>query len=167
MTTPITIVGNLTDDPELRFTPNGASVVKFRIAVNRRTFDRDTNQWKDAGADFYTVSAWNTLATNCAETLQKGTRVVVFGDQRQRHWTDEKTQEPRSAWEVTAQAVGPDLTWATAKVTRAAKRDQAAPDDPWATGSKQPPAMAAAGAPAAPGAWPTGSQGGYSDEPPF
>jgi single-strand DNA-binding protein len=168
--TPITIVGNLTDDPELRFTPNGAPVVKFRVASNRQRFDRNTNKWEDAGTDFYTVSAWNTLANNCAETLQKGMRVVVFADQRQRHWKDEKTQENRSAWELTAQAVGPDLTWATATVTKAAKRDQAAPDDPWATGSKQPPAMA--GASAAPGSWPQGSgprgpQGGYSDEPPF
>lgn len=171
MTTPITIVGNLTTDPELRFTPSGAAVVKFRVAVNRQRFNREANKWEDAGADFYTVSAWKTLAENCAATLQQGMRVVVSADQRQRHWKDDKTQEPRSAWELTAHAVGPDLSWATATVTKAAKRaDQAAaPDDPWATGSKQmPPAMAGT----APGAWPQGTgprgpQGGYSDEPPF
>lgn len=164
--TPITIVGNLTDDPELRFTPSGAAVVKFSVAVNRRTFDRQTNEWKDAGADYHRVTAWRQLAENIAATLEKGARVIVTGDIRMRTWTDEKTQEKRSAWEVNAEAVGAELTWATAKVAKAAKRDQAAPDDPWATGSKQPPAPAAAGA------WPQGSgprgpQGGYSDEPPF
>jgi single-strand DNA-binding protein len=158
MTTPITIVGNLTDEPELRFTPSGAAVIKFSVAVNRRSFDRQTNEWKDAGTSFYRVNAWNQLAQNCAETLTKGARVVVFGDHREDHWTDEKTQEKRSGWTVTAQAVGPDLTWATATVTKTkSNREGAAPDDPWNTASKERP-PAAAGAPAA---------GGYSDEPPF
>ena len=159
MTTPITIVGNLTDEPELRFTPSGAAVIKFSVAVNRRTFDRQTNEWKDAGTDFHRVTAWNQLAQNCAETLKKGTRVLVAGDLRQDHWEDEKTKEKRSGWTLTAQAVGPDLTWATAAVTKTKSNREggAAPDDPWNTASKQRP-PAAAGAPAA---------GGYSDEPPF
>jgi single-strand DNA-binding protein len=158
MTTPITIVGNLTDDPELRFTPSGAAVVQFSVAVNRRTFDRVTSEWKDAGTDFHRVTAWNYLAQNCAETLRKGMRVLVAGDLRQDHWTDAKTEEKRSGWTLTAQAVGPDLTFATATVTKSKSgRDGAAPDDPWNTASKQRP-PAAAGAPAA---------GGYSDEPPF
>lgn len=158
MSTPITIVGNLTDEPELRFTPSGAAVIKFSVAVNRRTFDRQSNEWKDAGTDFYRITAWQQLAQNCAETLKKGMRVLVYGDQRQDHWVDEKSQEKRSGWTVTAQAVGPDLTWATAAVTKTKSgREGAAPDDPWNTASKERPA-AAAGAPAA---------GGYSDEPPF
>jgi single-strand DNA-binding protein len=158
MTTPITIVGNLTDEPELRFTPSGAAVLKFSVAVNRRTFDRQTNEWKDAGTDFHRVTAWQQLAQNCAESLKKGTRVVVTGDVRQRFWEDEKTKEKRNAWEVTAQAIGAELTFATAAVTKSTKAGGIgrgdAPDDPWATASKERPA----GAPAA---------GGYSDEPPF
>jgi single-strand DNA-binding protein len=163
--TDITLVGNLTDDPELRFTPNGAPVVKFSVAVNRRSFDRQANEWKDAGTSYYRCSAWNQLAQNIAETLAKGARVVVLGDHREDHWTDDKTQEKRSGWSVTAQAVGAELTFATAKVARTAApgRNQTAPDDPWNTASKERPA----------GAWPEGSpgprgpQGGYSDEPPF
>jgi single-strand DNA-binding protein len=167
--TPITIVGNLTDDPELRFTPSGAAVVKFSIAVNQQRLNKQTNTWEDAGTDFHRVSAWQYLAQNIAETFTKGMRVVVFGDLAQRHWTDEKTNEKRSAWEVTARAAGPDLKFATAKVNKVKTREgeSVGPDDPWATGSKQAPAPAAAGAGRAPGAWPTGQQAGYSDEPPF
>ncbi|MFJ3540388.1 single-stranded DNA-binding protein [Streptomyces sp. NPDC090109] len=155
--TPIHFVGNLTDDPELRFTPSGAAVVMFSVAINRRTFDRQANEWKDAGTDFHRVTAWNYLAQNAAATLTKGMRVVIVGELRQHHWTDEKTNEKRSAWGVTASAVGPDLTFATATVTKSAKSAKGtAPDDPWATASTTRPA-APAGAPA----------GGYSDEPPF
>jgi single-strand DNA-binding protein len=168
--TPITIVGNLTDDPELRFTPTGSAVVKFSVAVNRRVYDRQTNEWRDAGTDFHRVTAWNQLAQNIAETLQKGARALVYGELRQRFWEDEKTNEKKSAWEVTASAVGPELTFATAAVVKATKgaRGETPPDDPWATGSKERP-TAAAGASRAPGAWPTGAQqgGGHSDEPPF
>lgn len=166
--TPIHIVGNLTDDPELRFTPSGAAVVKFSVAVNRQRYDRQTSKWEDAGTDFHRVTAWNYLAQNIAETLTKGTRVVLVGELRQDHWTDEKTNEKRSGWGVTAQAVGPELTFATAVVTKSAKSGGIgrgdAPDDPWATASKERPA-AAAGAGRAPGAWPTG--GRPADEPPF
>jgi single-strand DNA-binding protein len=165
---PITIVGNLTDDPELRFTPTGAAVVKFSVAVNHQRLNRETSTWEDAGTDFYRVSAWQYLAQNIAETLTKGSRVVVLGDLRQRTWTDEKTNEKKAAWELTARAAGPDLTFATAVVTKTAKKGGAtAPDDPWATASKQAPAPAAAGAGRVPAQWPTGQQAGYSDEPPF
>jgi single-strand DNA-binding protein len=168
--TPITIVGNLTDEPELRFTPSGAAVVKFSIAVNRRTYNRQTNEWADAGTDFHRVKAWNHLAQNIAETLTKGARVLVYGELRQRFWEDETTKQKKSAWEVTASAVGPELTFATATVVKSAKSGGIArgdaPDDPWATGSKERP-TAAAGASRAPGEWPQGNQGGYSDEPPF
>ncbi|MBK3582388.1 single-stranded DNA-binding protein [Streptomyces sp. MBT57] len=153
--TPITIVGNLTDDPELRFTPSGAALVKFAVAVNRRTFDRAKNEWTDAGTDFHYVTAWKQLAENIAATLQKGMRVIVQGELRQRHWTDETTQQKRSAWELNAAAVGPDLTWAAATVRKTSRTGNGAPaDDPWATGSPQRPAAAATG-------------NGYSDEPPF
>lgn len=152
----ITIVGNLTDDPELRFTPSGTALAKFSVAVNRRTFDRDRNEWVDAGTDFHRVTAWKQLGENVAASIQKGTRVIVQGDLRQRHWVDETTKEKRSAWELTADAVGPDLTWAAAAVTKTAKgRNDGPADDPWATGTTQRPAAAPAAA------------GGYSDEPPF
>ncbi|WP_399559093.1 single-stranded DNA-binding protein (plasmid) [Streptomyces sp. NBC_01136] len=165
--TPITIVGNLTDDPELRFTPSGSAVVKFSVAVNRQRYNRQTDAWEDAGTDFHRVTAWNYLAQNVAETLTKGSRVLVFGELRQSHWTDEKTQEKRSGWDVTASAVGPELTFATAKVSKVKTRDgqSVGPDDPWNTAATQRPA-AAAGASRAPGAWPTGSAGAH-DEPPF
>lgn len=162
--TQITLVGNLTDEPELRFTPNGMAVAKFSVAVNRRTFDRTLNEWKEAGTDFHRVSVWRDLAEHAAETLTKGMRVIVVGDLRQRHWTDEKTNEKRSAWEVTADAVGPDLTFATATVTKTTRTNGSAPgDDTWSTASRNRPAVpAGAGAPAKGQA-----QGGYSDEPPF
>jgi single-strand DNA-binding protein len=141
--TQITIVGNLTDDPELRFTPSGAAAVKFSVAVNRRQFDKQTNEWRDAGTDFYRVTAWRGLAEHIAESLIKGLRVIVTGDQRQHHWTDEKTNEKRSMWEINAEAVGPELSYATATVTKVTKGEhQAAPDDPWNTASRQRPAMA-------------------------
>jgi single-strand DNA-binding protein len=157
-TTPITIVGNLTDDPELRFTPSGVAVAKFSVAVNRRTFDRTANEWKDAGADYHRVTVWRDLAEHAIESLKKGTRVIVVGDMRQRSWEDAQTKEKRQGWEINAEAVGPELTWATATVTRIIKsgRQEAGPaDDPWATGSTSRPAAPAAAA------------GGYSDEPPF
>lgn len=157
-TTPITIVGNLTDDPELRFTASGAAVAKFSVAVNRRVFDRQTNEWKDAGADYHRVTAWRQLAENIAASLAKGARVMVSGDMRQHTWTDEKTQEKRSAWEINAEAVGAELTWATAKVTRAVKAGGGtAPDDPWNTAQRERPTGPAM----------AGAAAGYSDEPPF
>jgi single-strand DNA-binding protein len=152
--TPVTLVGNVTDEPELRFTPGGAAVCKFSVAVNRRTYDRQTNEWKDAGTDFHRITAWRQLAENIAASLAKGSRVVVVGDLRQSSWVDEKTKEKRSGWDVQAEAVGAELTWATATTTRT-KRQDGAPDDPWATGSRQRPAAAA------------GAQGGYDAEPPF
>lgn len=159
--TPVTIVGNLTEDPELRFTPSGVAVAKFSVAVNRRTYDRQANEWKDGGADYHRVTAWRAVAENIAETLTKGMRVIVVGDLRSHSWTDSKTNEKRYGWEIDADAVGPDLSFATAKVTKTAKRTDGAPDDPWATASRTRPTPAAAPAGAAPAA------GGYSDEPPF
>ncbi|MFF4709773.1 single-stranded DNA-binding protein [Streptomyces sp. NPDC001297] len=142
--TPITLVGNLTDDPELRFTPNGVAVAKFSVAVNRRTYDAQAGEWRDAGTDFHRVSVWRSLAEHVAETLAKGTRVIVVGDLRQRSWTDEKTNEKRSAWEVDASAVGPDLAFATATVSKVAKTSGAAPgDETWESASRTRPAAPA------------------------
>lgn len=143
--TPITLVGNLTDDPELRFTANGAAVAKFSVAVNRRTYDAQSGDWKDVGTDFHRVSVWRSLAEHVAETLSKGTRVIVVGDLRQRSWTDEKTNEKRSAWEVDGSAVGPDLAFATATVSKVTKTNGAAPgDDTWESASRTRPAAAPA-----------------------
>ena len=142
--TPITLVGNLTDDPELRFTPAGVAVAKFSVAVNRRTYDAQAGEWKDSGTDFHRVSAWRTLAENVAGTLTKGMRVMVVGDLRQRTWTDEKTNEKRSAWEVDASAVGPDLAFATATVTKTTRSHGGAPgDEAWESASRTRPATAA------------------------
>lgn len=170
--TTITIVGNLTDDPELRFTPSGQAVAKFSVAVNRRTFDAQANEWKESGTDFHRVTAWRYLAENIAGTLTKGMRVIVVGELRQRHWEDEKTSEKRSAWEVTASAIGPDLTFATATVSKSTKREAAPGDDAWASASRNRPADAGTAsngwgqAPATAGAG-AGAGGGYSEEPPF
>lgn len=161
-TTPITVVGNLTEDPELRFTPSGVAVAKFSVAVNRRTYDRQTNEWKESGTDFHRVAVWRQMAENVAETLTKGMRVIVVGDLKSQSWTDTKTNEKRSGWEIDASAVGPELAFATAKVTKTTRQNGAgaAPDDPWATASRtRPPASTPAPAGAA--------AGGYSDEPPF
>jgi len=112
----IIIVGNLTDDPELRYTPNGAAVVKFRVAVNRR-FKDEAGNWKDGETSYFTVNAWRTLAENVAETLSRGTRVVVAGRLQMRSW---ETQEgdKRTVVEIEADEIGPSLKWATARIER-------------------------------------------------
>jgi single-strand DNA-binding protein len=112
----VSIVGNLTDDPELRYTPNGAAVCKFRVAVNRRYKD-ESGQWKDGDTSYFSVNAWRTLAENVAESLTRGTRVVVSGRLQQRSW---ETQEgdKRTVIEIEADEIGPSLRWATAKVER-------------------------------------------------
>lgn len=110
------IVGNLTDDPELRYTPNGAAVAKFRVAVNRRYKDEAGN-WKDGDTSYFTVNAWRTLAENIAESLTRGTRVVVAGRLQMRSWETQEG-EKRRVVEIEADEVGPSLRWATAKVER-------------------------------------------------
>ena len=116
--TVITLVGNLVDDPELRFTPSGAAVAKFRIASTPRTFDRQTNEWKDGESLFLTCNVWRQPAENCAETLQRGMRVIVQGRLRQRTY-ETKEGEKRTVFEVEVDEVGPSLRSATAKVTKA------------------------------------------------
>ena len=115
--TVITVVGNLVDDPELRFTPSGAPVANFRIASTPRTFDRQTNEWKDGDALFLSCSIWRQPAENVAESLQKGMRVVVQGRLKQRQY-ETREGEKRTVVELEVDEIGPSLRYATAKVTR-------------------------------------------------
>ncbi len=113
--TVITVVGNLTDDPELRFTPSGAAVANFTVAVNRRFKSGD--RWEDRLDGFFRCSCWRDMAENAAESLQKGTRVVVVGRLSQRSWEDQEGNK-RSAVEVQVDEVAPSLKWATASVQK-------------------------------------------------
>src|SRR5688500_4080332 len=138
-TTPITVVGNLTDDPDLRFTPSGAACASFTVAVNRRR--RDGDQWVDGEPSFHRVTVWRHLAEHCAESLKRGNRVLAAGVLEQRHWKDATSGEPRSAWQIGGTAVGAELRFATASITKAAQtaRGEVAPDDPGATASRTRP----------------------------
>jgi len=115
--TPITLVGNLTADPELRFTPSGAAVANFTVASTPRTYDRQTGEWKDGDAMFLNCSVWRQMAENVAESLSKGMRVIVSGRLRSRSYEDRDGQR-RTVFEVEVDEVGPALRYATAKVTR-------------------------------------------------
>src|SRR3954463_7133003 len=115
--TVITVVGNLVDDPELRFTPSGAAVANFRIASTPRTFDKQSNEWKDGDALFLSCSVWRQAAENVAESLQKGMRVVVQGRLKQRSY-ETREGEKRTVVELDVEEVGPSLKYATAKVAR-------------------------------------------------
>lgn len=186
--TVITVVGNLVDDPELRFTPSGAAVANFRIASTPRTFDRQTNEWKDGDALFLSCSVWRQAAENVAESLQRGMRVIVQGRLRQRSY-ETREGEKRTVIELEVDEVGPALKYATAKVTRTTRQGGGggygggAPqgggggDDPWATPA---PAQGGGnrggggggygggGGQSAPANDPWGAPGGGgSEEPPF
>jgi single-strand DNA-binding protein len=113
----IVIVGNLTRDPELRYTPSGAALAKFGVAVSRRVRDDATGTWKDADTSFFDVTAWRQLAENVAESLTQGNRVVVVGRLRTNSW-ETPEGEKRSKVEIEAEEVAPSLKWATAKVER-------------------------------------------------
>ncbi|MFI2367271.1 single-stranded DNA-binding protein [Streptomyces sp. NPDC018833] len=115
--TVITVVGNLVDDPELRFTPNGVAVAKFRVASTPRTFDRQTNEWKDGEPLFLTCSVWRQAAENTAETLARGMRVIVQGRLKQRSYED-REQVKRTVYELDVDEVGPSLQYASAVVTK-------------------------------------------------
>lgn len=117
----VTIVGNLTRDPELRYTPSGAATCQFGLAVNRRWQNKTNNEWEEA-TSFFNVVAWRELAENIGESLQKGARVLVTGRLEQRSW-DTPDGEKRSVVEVIAEEVGPSLRWATAQVVRNERRD--------------------------------------------
>lgn len=123
--TVITVVGNLVDDPELRFTPSGAAVAKFRVASTPRTFDRQTNEWKDGESLFLTCSVWRQAAENVAESLQRGMRVIVQGRLKQRSYEDREGVK-RTVYELDVDEVGASLRSATAKVTKTRARAAAA-----------------------------------------
>ena len=151
--TVITIVGNLTDDPELRFTPSGAGVASFTIAATPRTFDKTKNEWRDGDTLFLRASAWRDLGEHVTETLTKGARVIAQGRLKQRSYEDREGVK-RTVVELDLEEVGPSLRFATAKVTKAARNGggtavSQGEADPWA-GSNT-------------GAW----GGGATDEPPF
>jgi single-strand DNA-binding protein len=174
--TVITIIGNLTNDPELRFTPSGAAVANFTVASTPRTFDRQSNEWKDGETLFMRCSVWRDAAENVAESLQRGTRVLVSGRLRSRSY-ETKEGEKRTVVEMDVDEVGPSLRYATAKVAKTSRGggsggggfgggggysgggggysgggggQQAPADDPWATG----PASG-------------GNFGGSTEDPPF
>jgi single-strand DNA-binding protein len=137
--TQITIVGNLVDDPQLRYTPTGNAVANFRIASTPRFMDRATNEWKDGDSLFLTCNVWRQPAENVAESLQRGMRVIVSGRLRQRSY-ETKEGEKRTVYEVEVDEVGPSLRNASAMVTKAARRGAAQPagaaaGDPWADGA--------------------------------
>ncbi|XVV03791.1 single-stranded DNA-binding protein [Actinosynnema sp. CA-248983] len=161
--TTITVVGNLTADPELRFTQSGAAVASFTVASTPRTFDRQSGEWKDGEALFLRCNVWRQVAENVAESLTRGSRVLVTGRLRQRSF-ETKEGEKRTVIELEVDEIGPSLRYATAKVNKVSRGDGgggfgggggqsrgggAPADDPWGS------------------APPAGSGGGFSDEPPF
>jgi len=169
--TTITVIGNLTDDPELRFTPSGAAVAKFRVASTPRTLDRASGEWKDGEPLFLACSVWRQAAENVAESLQRGSRVIVSGRLRQRSY-ETKEGEKRTVYELEVDEIGPSLRYATAKVQKMSRSSGSgggygsssgggnqgggggfSNDDPWATA-----------APASPSG---GGGSNYDDEPPF
>ena len=165
--TVITLVGNLVDDPELRFTPSGAAVAKFRMASTPRYLDKQTNEWKDGESLFLTCNVWRQAAENVAESLQRGMRVIVQGRLKQRSY-ETKEGEKRTVYEVEVDEVGPSLRSATAKVNKTQRGGGsgfgggAVDNDPWA--SAAPAAPASAGSGGSGGGW---NAPGTSDEPPF
>ncbi len=181
--TVITVVGNLVDDPELRFTPSGAAVANFRIASTPRTFDKQSNEWKDGEALFLTCSVWRQAAENVAESLQRGMRVIVQGRLKSRSF-ETREGEKRTVFEIDADEVGPALKYATAKVTKTSRSGSgggysgggggggwsggqsggsggsAPQEDPWAS-----PAPSGGGQSGGNDPW--GAPGVGNDEPPF
>jgi single-strand DNA-binding protein len=167
--TTITIIGNLTNDPELRFTPSGAAVANFTVASTPRTFDRQANEWKDGETLFMRCSVWRDAAENVAESLQRGSRVLVSGRLKSRSY-ETKEGEKRTVVELDVDEVGPSLRYATAKVAKTSRSGGGGggggggnsgfggspqTEDPWAT---QPAASGGGGG---------GGYGGSQEEPPF
>jgi single-strand DNA-binding protein len=191
--TVITVIGNLTADPELRFTPSGAAVANFTVASTPRTFDRQTNEWKDGEALFLRCNIWREAAENVAESLTRGARVIVSGRLKQRSF-ETREGEKRTVVELEVEEVGPSLKYATAKVARVQRSgggggygsQGGGGDDPWASSPSQGGGQggqgggAQGGQPQGGGSW-GGQQGGGqpaqqndpwasgggSDEPPF
>ncbi|PJJ65315.1 single-stranded DNA-binding protein [Compostimonas suwonensis] len=166
--TVITVVGNLTSDPELRYTQNGLAVANFTIASTPRTFDRASNDWKDGEALFLRASVWREFAEHVAGTLTKGARVIATGRLRQRSY-ETKEGEKRTSIELEIDEIGPSLRYATASITRTSSSSPRGgssgaaggpADEPWA-----PSAPSSGGG----DVWntPGGGGGSYSDETPF
>ncbi|WP_100812532.1 MULTISPECIES: single-stranded DNA-binding protein [Microbacterium] len=164
----ITVVGNLTADPELRYTQNGLPVANFTIASTPRNFDRAANEWKDGEALFLRASVWREFAEHVAGSLTKGMRVIATGRLKQRSY-ETREGEKRTSIELEVDEIGPSLRYATAQVTRAASgggagggqgRQQVA-EEPWAT----PSASSSAGGNAGGEAW--SAPGAYGDDTPF
>ncbi|WP_109282426.1 single-stranded DNA-binding protein [Streptomyces orinoci] len=142
--TTITVVGNLVDDPELRFTPAGAAVAHFRIASTPRTYDRTSGEWKDGESLFLSCSVWRQTAEHVAESLTRGTRVIAHGRLKQRTYEDREGAK-RTVFELDVEEVGPTLKNATATVAKsgrnkAPQQPQQAVADPWATQAPHPAA---------------------------
>ena len=157
--TVITLIGNLVDDPELRFTPSGAAVAKFRVASTPRTFDKQSNEWKDGESLFLTCSVWRQAAENVAESLQRGMRVIVQGRLKQRSYEDREGVK-RTVFELDVEEVGASLKNATAKVTKTTANRGGGSGQPNSGGNG--------------GGWgstqandPWASQGAAGDAPPF
>lgn len=192
--TTITVVGNLVDDPELRFTPSGAPVANFRIASTPRTFDRQTNEWKDGDTLFLACAVWRQAAENVAESLTRGMRVIVQGRLKSRQY-ETREGEKRTVFEIDVEEVGPSLRSASAKVTKTTRSGgggggysggggggQSAPagNDPWASpapsqggggswGGQPQGGQPQGGGQSAPpnDPWATPGVSGGNDEPPF
>jgi single-strand DNA-binding protein len=167
--TQITVVGNLVDDPELRFTPSGQPVARFRIASTPRFLDKSTNEWKDGDSLFLTCNVWRQAAENVAESLQRGMRVMVYGRLRQRSY-ETKEGEKRTVYEVEVDDVGPSLLRASAKVNKVARTG--GPGGGGGGGGYNGGGGGGGGRSSSGGggqdADPWASDGGgYSDEPPF
>lgn len=141
----ITIVGNLTDDPELRFTPSGAALARFSIASTPRRFDKASGEYVDGDTLFLRATAWRQVAENVAESLQRGMRVVATGRLRQSNW-ETPEGDKRSSIDLEVDEIGPSLTFATAKVTKATRsaRTSGNPGDPWTSAGRQPATAGAA-----------------------
>ena len=137
----LTLVGNLVSDPELRFTPSGAAVAKFTIASTPRYLDKTSNEWKDGDALFLSCQVWRQMAENVAESLEKGSRVMVIGTLKQRSY-ETKEGEKRTVYELDADEVGPSLKSATAKLTKMTRNSSPVTTDNgdgWATPDDLPP----------------------------
>src|SRR5271155_1312268 len=167
--TQITIAGNLVDDPELRFTPAGQAVAKFRIASTPRFRDNTTGEWKDGDSLFLTCNVWRQAAENAAESLTRGMRVIVAGRLRQRSY-ETKEGEKRTVYEVEVDDVGPSLRNASAKVNKVA-RSSGNGGGQGGSGGGQGGSRSSGGGQGgsgqAPDPWASDSGGNYSDEPPF
>ena len=177
--TQITMAGNLVDDPELRFTPAGQPVARFRVASTPRYLDKSTNEWKDGDSLFLTCNVWRQAAENVAESLTRGMRVIVSGRLRQRSY-ETKEGEKRTVYEVEVDDVGPSLRNASAKVNKIARNGSgggpSGPGGPGAQGGSGGSGVRPAGGQASSGGgsgggdadpWASDGPGGYTDEPPF